>query len=60
MSRRHEPQGYEISDSSGHRLVSAHSGHRLCDFVWMMNMCCLQVMVSEYPHGEPLLQASNE
>lgn len=28
----------------------------LCDFVW--SMCCLQVMVSAYPRGEPLLQAN--
>lgn len=29
----------------------------LCDFVWMKSMSCLQVMVSAYPRGEPLLQA---
>jgi hypothetical protein len=30
----------------------------LCDFAWTKSMCCLQVMVSAYPRGEPLLQAN--
>lgn len=55
------PQDCAIGDNSCHRLAgSSHSDHRLCDSVWMRNTCCLQVMVSEYPRGEPLLQANDE
>jgi hypothetical protein len=54
-------QGYEIFDNSSHHLAcSSRSDHHLCDSVWMKNTCCLQVMVSEYPRGEPLLQANDE
>lgn len=51
----------EIGGKYVHHLASpAHSDHPLCDSVWMKSMCSLQVMVSENPRGEPLLQANDE
>lgn len=55
------PPDCEIGDNCVHHLASpAHNDHPLCDSVWMKSMCSLQVMVSENPRGEPLLQANDE
>lgn len=54
----HVPLGCGICGNYAHHPAwFCHSDHPLCEADGMKNMCCLQVMVSEYLRGEPLLQA---
>lgn len=57
----HIPPGCgSVGSSSFHRPAgSSRNGHHLYGFVEMMKGSCLQVMVSDYPCGEPLLLANN-
>jgi hypothetical protein len=54
----HVPLDCGIYDNRAHHPAGfCHSDHHHGGCVWMKSMCCLQVMVSEYPRGEPLFQA---